>query len=582
MADFPSTNVRINSQLSPYTDAQTFPLFDTAHGLGGLRTVGTTADLNNIFDRRRVRGMMVYVSGVSAYYALIGTTANSGWTTEFQMGTGTNILPLNNTFTGQNIFTQGVSFDSAVDFTSGMELRSYGLTVISSDAYQNTTFEKNGQTVLQTGTGVEIPSSSSGFSVATGSTFDGTVAFSNTIQGTTASFSRLVTASAGISASFVRSQSHRGLCANAEMVMSSSGEISIVSPTNVLIGDLAPNYGGSENGISISRASNSVVISTGNATIGAVGAPDISTSASGVRAHTLFTASSGISAAGGITLAGNLSGTTASFSRLVTATQGITSSSLNTTRIQAYGGSTFDSDLYVGATLTVAGNFIVNGTTTTINSTTITVDDKLIELAHTPGGSAGNNAAADGGGIQLNSSQGNKTFTWVNATGAWTSSEDFNLLTGKVYEINGTSVLSSSTLGSGITTSSLQAVGTISSGVWQGTVVGATYGGTGRSTYTIGDVLYANGTSSLTVLGASTAGRLLSSNGAGAAPEYKQLIIRDADATTVATESSGTGTLVMTIQNASTTVKGLARFDPLNFTVSGLSASVTAIDGGSY
>jgi hypothetical protein len=230
----------------------------------------------------------------------------------------------------------------------------------------------------------------------------------------------------------------------------------------------------------------------------------------------------------------------------------------------------------------VAGNFIVNGTTTTINATTITVDDKLIELAHSPGGAAGNNAAADGGGIQLNSSQGNKTFTWVNSTGAWTSSEDLNLVTGKVYEINGTPVLSSSTLGSGITTSSLQAVGTISSGVWQGTVVGATYGGTGRSTYTIGDVLYANGISSLTVLGASTAGRLLSSNGAGAAPEYKQLIIRDADATTVATESSGTGTLVMTIQNASTTVKGLARFDPLNFTVSGLSASVTAIDGGSY
>jgi hypothetical protein len=573
---------RVPAQLTPLSTENDYPLFDTIHGKGGVRTVGTTADLDTIFDRLRVRGMMVYVSGVSAYYALIGTTANSGWTTEFQMGTGTNILPLNNTFTGQNTFIQGVSFDSVVDFTGGMELRVGGQEAILSDPYQNTTFKKNGQTVLQTGTGVEIPSTSSGFYVATGSTFDGTVVFSNTIQGTTASFSRLLTATAGVSASFIRSQSHRGLCANAEIVMPSNGEVSIVSPTNVLIGDLAPNYGVSENGISISRATNSVVISTGNATIGAVGVPDLSTSIFGVRAHTLFTASAGISAAGGVTLAGNLSGTTASFSRLVTATQGITSSSLNTTRIQAYGGSTFDSDLYVGATLTVAGNFIVNGTTTTINATTITVDDKLIELAHSPGGSVGNNAAADGGGIQLNSSQGNKTFTWVNSTGAWTSSEDLNLVTGKVYEINGTPVLSSSTLGSGITTSSLQAVGTISSGVWQGTVVGATYGGTGRSTYTIGDVLYANGTSSLTVLGASTAGRLLSSTGAGAAPEYKQLIIRDADAATVATESSGTGTLVMTIQNASTTVKGLARFDPLNFTVSGLSASVTAIDGGSY
>jgi hypothetical protein len=573
---------RVPAQLTPLSTENDYPLFDTIHGKGGVRTVGTTADLNTIFDRLRVRGMMVYVSGVSAYYALIGTTANSGWTTEFQMGTGTNILPLNNTFTGQNTFIQGVSFDSVVDFTSGMELRSYGLTVISSDAYQNTTFEKNGQTVLQTGTGVEIPSTSSGFYVATGSTFGGIVDFSNTIQGTTASFSRLLTASEGVCASFVRSQSHRGLCANAELVMPSNGEVSIVSPSNIYIGDLAPNYGDNANGIRINRNLTSITITTDNLTINDDNDTRLTASASGVRAHTMFTASSGISAAGGVTLAGNLSGTTASFSRLVTATQGITSSSLNTTRIQAYGGSTFDSDLYVGATLTVAGNFIVNGTTTTINATTITVDDKLIELAHSPGGAAGNNAAADGGGIQLNSSQGNKTFTWVNSTGAWTSSEDLNLVTGKVYEINGTPVLSSSTLGSGITTSSLQAVGTISSGVWQGTVVGATYGGTGRSTYTIGDVLYANGISSLTVLGASTAGRLLSSNGAGAAPEYKQLIIRDADATTVATESSGTGTLVMTIQNASTTVKGLARFDPLNFTVSGLSASVTAIDGGSY
>ena len=112
--------------------------------------------------------------------------------------------------------------------------------------------------------------------------------------------------------------------------------------------------------------------------------------------------------------------------------------------------------------------------------------------------------------------------------------------------------------------------------------MGATYGGTGRSTYATGDVLYASGTSSLTVLGASTAGRLLSSMGAGTAPEYKQLLIRDADAASVATESTGTGTLILTIQNASTTVKGLAKFDPVNFTVSGFSASVTAIDGGSY
>jgi hypothetical protein len=41
-------------------------------------------------------------------------------------------------------------------------------------------------------------------------------------------------------------------------------------------------------------------------------------------------------------------------------------------------------DLTVNQDLVVTGNLTVNGTQTVINSTTLTVDDKLIELAHTP------------------------------------------------------------------------------------------------------------------------------------------------------------------------------------------------------
>jgi len=41
-------------------------------------------------------------------------------------------------------------------------------------------------------------------------------------------------------------------------------------------------------------------------------------------------------------------------------------------------------NLTVNQDLVVTGNLTINGTTTTINSTTLTVDDKLIELAHTP------------------------------------------------------------------------------------------------------------------------------------------------------------------------------------------------------
>ena len=127
--------------------------------------------------------------------------------------------------------------------------------------------------------------------------------------------------------------------------------------------------------------------------------------------------------------------------------------------------------------LTISGNLTVNGTTTNINSTNLVVEDKNIILGDTE--TPANNTA-DGGGITLKGTT-DKTLNWVDATSAWTSSEDFNLLTGKVYEINGTSVLSGSTLGSGVTASSLTSVGTITSGTWTGTAIAVANGGTGAT-----------------------------------------------------------------------------------------------------
>jgi hypothetical protein len=128
--------------------------------------------------------------------------------------------------------------------------------------------------------------------------------------------------------------------------------------------------------------------------------------------------------------------------------------------------------------LTISGDLTVNGTTTNINSTSLVVEDKNIVLgdAATP-----TDTTADGGGITLKGAT-DKTFNWVDATDAWTSSEDMNLLTGKVYEINGTTVLSGSTLGSGVTGSSLTSVGTITSGTWTGTTIAIANGGTGATT----------------------------------------------------------------------------------------------------
>ena len=129
----------------------------------------------------------------------------------------------------------------------------------------------------------------------------------------------------------------------------------------------------------------------------------------------------------------------------------------------------------VNDNLTVAGNLTVNGTTTTVNSTTISVDDKNIELGSV---ASPTDVTADGGGLTLKGAT-DKTFAWLNSVNSWTSSEDLNVATGKSYKINGTKVLSSTELGSGVTSSSLTSVGTIGTGTWEGTVISPTYGGTG-------------------------------------------------------------------------------------------------------
>jgi len=65
---------------------------------------------------------------------------------------------------------------------------------------------------------------------------------------------------------------------------------------------------------------------------------------------------------------------------------------------------------------TITGDLTVSGTTTTIESTTVTVDDKNIELGSvaTP-----TDTTADGGGITLKGTH-DKTINWVQSTGYWT------------------------------------------------------------------------------------------------------------------------------------------------------------------
>ena len=92
-------------------------------------------------------------------------------------------------------------------------------------------------------------------------------------------------------------------------------------------------------------------------------------------------------------------------------------------------------------TVTLAGNLVVSGTTTTIDSTTLTVDDKNIELGSVASPS---DTTADGGGITLKGAT-DKTISWSNSTDAWTSSEHINLASGKTFQLNGTAISASAT-----------------------------------------------------------------------------------------------------------------------------------------
>jgi hypothetical protein len=70
------------------------------------------------------------------------------------------------------------------------------------------------------------------------------------------------------------------------------------------------------------------------------------------------------------------------------------------------------------------------------------------------------------------------------------------------------------------TLATLAGTETFTNKTWNGAVIGAAYGGTGQTSYTIGDLLYASGTTTLSKLSAGTSGYVLVSGGAGVAPYW--------------------------------------------------------------
>jgi hypothetical protein len=117
----------------------------------------------------------------------------------------------------------------------------------------------------------------------------------------------------------------------------------------------------------------------------------------------------------GITGAGdiNISGT-------VTATSVSVNGGSAIPGINTAGTSDF-TDVQVGGALTVTGNFTVNGTTTTIDTVNLVIEDKNIGIGTT---TTPSNTTADGGGFTIfGGSDGDKTLTWERGSSSFVYSD---------------------------------------------------------------------------------------------------------------------------------------------------------------
>jgi len=121
-------------------------------------------------------------------------------------------------------------------------------------------------------------------------------------------------------------------------------------------------------------------------------------------------------------------------------------------------------------------------------------------------------------------------------------------------------------------------------------VLPATSGGTGQSSYTIGDILYASTSSVVSKLAAGTSGYALIANGAGVAPSYQQVSLTAGVSGTLPVSSGGTSSSSFTangvVISSTTTTGALTAVSGSAYQVLQLSASgipvFSGLNGGTF
>lgn len=212
-------------------------------------------------------------------------------------------------------------------------------------------------------------------------------------------------------------------------------------------------------------------------------------------------------------------------------------------------------------TITLGGNLVTSGafnttltvtadtnvtlpTSGTLVNTAVTTLSSLVSVGTiTTGVWNGTIVSPTYGGTGINNAS--KTIT---LGGNLVTSGAFNTTLTVTADTSVTLPTSGTLVNTAVTTlSSLASIGTITTGVWNGTAIGAPYGGTGQTSYAVGDILYASTTTALSKLADVATGNALLSGGVNTAPSWGKIGLTTHVSGTLGPTNGGTGIATYTL-----------------------------------
>ena len=506
---------------------------------------------------------MAKISQTTNYYQIDG---DAGGTAVIQINGNTSTT----TITGATSITNGLTIDaSGLTVTAGgATITAGGLTVtagnvsITDDLTVSTgNFEVTGGTVTFATFAPGVVTSGVGGAISATPTNDGAILLGDAING----LSQLNAGSAG-NFPVDSGSAFASVSASGDMTLAGTGAFTAADA--IITGKTAETTVANDDLVLIYDTSNTALrqMTRANFVAGVSGSPGGSNTQIQYNNAGAFGGDSGFTTdgAGALTVTGG--SLTMVGSGITLDTAGSIDAPDATINVLSSVGAGGAADINLGGAnaTVIVSNLTVDGTLTYIDTTNLRVEDLEIELnSDASGTGVGSNS---GGGLRILSNTGANTitFTAVSDGGPLRSSSGLSVATGEGYDVNGTSVLTATTLGSTVVNSSLTSVGTIGTGTWEGTVIGSTYGGTGQDfsassgaisvasgTFSAGTLSVGNGGTGATTL---TDGGILLGSGtaaitATAQPTDGQLLIGSTGSDpSLATLTAGDG---VTITNAS-------------------------------